>query len=74
MGFSVMLWGAEKLVPDEYWCPYGTVSLIKQKHETQQTIQDHIKLENTNPTLNPNPKPNPTHTPILTPPLKVSGW
>ena len=23
MGFSVMLWGAEKLVPAEYWCPYG---------------------------------------------------
>ena len=21
MGFSVMLWGAEKLVPAEYWCP-----------------------------------------------------
>ena len=25
MGFSVMLWGAEKLVPVEYWCPYGTL-------------------------------------------------
>ena len=24
MGFSVILWGAEKLVPAEYWCPYGT--------------------------------------------------
>ena len=24
MGFSVMLWGAEKLVPAEYWWPYGT--------------------------------------------------
>ena len=23
MGFSEMLWGAEKLVPAEYWCPYG---------------------------------------------------
>ena len=23
MGFSVMLGGAEKLVPAEYWCPYG---------------------------------------------------
>ena len=23
MGFSVMLWGAEKLVPAEYWYPYG---------------------------------------------------
>ena len=27
MGFSVMLWGAEKLVPAEYWCPYGTYTL-----------------------------------------------
>ena len=25
MGFSVMLRGAEKLVPAEYWRPYGTV-------------------------------------------------
>ena len=24
MGFSVMLWGAKKMVPVEYWCPYGT--------------------------------------------------
>ena len=24
MGFSVVLWGAEKPVPAEYWCPYGT--------------------------------------------------
>ena len=23
MGFSEMLWGAEKLVPAESWCPYG---------------------------------------------------
>ena len=23
MGFSVMLRGAEILVPAEYWCPYG---------------------------------------------------
>ena len=23
MGFSVMLWGAKKVVPAEYWCPYG---------------------------------------------------
>ena len=27
MGFSVMRWGAEKLVPAEYWCPYGTVMI-----------------------------------------------
>ena len=26
MGFSEMFWGAEKLVPAEYWCPYGTFS------------------------------------------------
>ena len=26
MGFSVMLWDAEKLVPAEYWCPYGSFS------------------------------------------------
>ena len=26
MGFSVMLRGAEKLVPAEYWWPYGTVN------------------------------------------------
>ena len=30
MGFSVMLRGAEKLVPVEYWCPYGTFAKIKQ--------------------------------------------
>ena len=24
MGFSIMFGGAEKLVPAEYWCPYGT--------------------------------------------------
>ena len=28
MGFAVMLWGAEKLVPAEYWCPYGTVKSV----------------------------------------------
>ena len=27
MGFSIMLRGAEKLVPVEYWCPYGTCLL-----------------------------------------------
>ena len=30
MGFSVMLRGAETLVPAEYWCPYGTL-LSKNK-------------------------------------------
>ena len=24
MGYAVMLWGAKKPVPAEYWCPYGT--------------------------------------------------
>ena len=28
MGYSVMLWGAEKLVPAEYWCPYGTAIIL----------------------------------------------
>ena len=27
MGFSVMLWGAEKLVPAEYWCPYAVAQI-----------------------------------------------
>ena len=27
MGFSVMLWGAKKPVPAEYWCPYDTCFL-----------------------------------------------
>ena len=29
MDFSVMLWGAEKLVPAEYWCPYGNALRIE---------------------------------------------
>ena len=33
MGFSVMLWGAEKLVPAEYWCPYGTARSNSQLQE-----------------------------------------
>ena len=28
MGFSIALWGAEKLVPAEYWCPYGIVLYV----------------------------------------------
>ena len=31
MGFSVMLRGAEKLEPVEYWCPYGTPYLAYLK-------------------------------------------
>ena len=42
MGFSEMLWGAEKLVPAEYWCPYGTVfklgCLHTAKYEHSKTI------------------------------------
>ena len=30
MGFSVMLLGAEKLVPVEYWCPYGTFEKVDE--------------------------------------------
>ena len=26
MGFSVMFQGAKKLVPAEYWCPYGIIT------------------------------------------------
>ena len=36
MGLSVMLWGAEKLVPAEYWCPlYGT-PYQEHKKKTQK--------------------------------------
>ena len=38
MGFSVMLRGAEKLVPVEYWCPYGTKS--KSEHSTYAFMFD----------------------------------
>ena len=31
MVFSVIFWGAKKLVPAEYWCPYGTNKEIKKK-------------------------------------------
>ena len=27
-----MLWGAEKLAPAEYWCPYGTISWKPERH------------------------------------------
>ena len=33
MGFSVMLRGAEKLVPAEYWCPYGISFLSGLKNK-----------------------------------------
>ena len=33
MGFSVMLLGAKKLVPAEYWCPYGTQFVVVAPHD-----------------------------------------
>ena len=38
MGFFVMLWGAEKLVPAEYWCPYGK-HCYNERKVTMQRIQ-----------------------------------
>ena len=32
-GLSEMLWGAEKLVPAEYWCSYGTITILFWKME-----------------------------------------
>ena len=42
MGFSIMLRGAEKLVPAEYWCPYGKfkVSLITEMKSYQAPCPD----------------------------------
>ena len=40
MGFSVTLWGAEKLVPAEYWCPYGTCILFAHESKKLQTIHE----------------------------------
>ena len=42
MGFSVMLWGAEKLVPVEYWCPYGTITLIPAT--LGENLNTHMKI------------------------------
>ena len=46
MGFSVMLWGAEKLVPAEYWCPYDTHKVfidiyVKETHLSSPLHQEH---------------------------------
>ena len=44
MGFPVMLWGAEKLVPAEYWCPFGTDGFKKEriiKCQVLETLQIH---------------------------------
>ena len=40
MGFSVMIWGAEKLVPAEYWCPYGTY-IITCTNPTEFAVFKH---------------------------------
>ena len=53
MGIYVMLWGAEKLVPAEYWCPYGTciwdrefflifLSAVSKQYKTKET--DFIQM------------------------------
>ena len=46
MGFSVMLWGAEKLVPAEYWCPYGTSIMcfidVSNYHAKLVSIIKHV--------------------------------
>ena len=53
MGFSVMLWGAEKLVPVEYWCPYGTCvinwilteeSTLKLVIQKVETLHGHAAM------------------------------
>ena len=40
MGFSVMLWGAEKLVSVEYWCPYG---IYWNELEFDATLYESVK-------------------------------
>ena len=50
MGFSVMLWGAKKLVPAEYWCPYGThykshlsqLSIPLERMYTQKAVSSSV--------------------------------
>ena len=57
MDFSVMLWGAEKLVPVEYWYPYGTVYIewmgneIKRKFNFFVFVLSKILVENKQYTL-----------------------
>ena len=41
MDFSVMLRGAEKLVPVEYWCPYGTC-IIAHNHLTKTWLFSNV--------------------------------
>ena len=38
MGFSVMLWGAEKLVPAEYWCPNGMLFKFINLREEEKKL------------------------------------
>ena len=43
MGFSVRLWGAGKLVPVEYWCPYGIWrSTIGQESRVRLLIYSQV--------------------------------
>ena len=44
MGFSVMLWGAEKLVPAEYWCPYGTCTCHRLRAKRGLTLPKDVLL------------------------------
>ena len=43
MGFSVMLRGAEKLVPAEYWCPYGTYNIFNNQNEITYAVVTYCK-------------------------------
>ena len=54
MGFSVMLWGAEKLAPAEYWCPYSSSFALTPLRQYLQkmfisipVIENNISSENT---------------------------
>ena len=47
MGFSrfpsCSLTGVDKLVPAEYWCPYGTHNRLERQKSVEQTIIEDIK-------------------------------
>ena len=44
MGFSVMLWSAEKLVPVEYWCPYGMFIFLQLFYKIIQFVSSHLNF------------------------------
>ena len=55
MGFSEMLWGAEKLVPAKYWCPYGSCIAyfcFEDAIDHEFTTDQAIKLSCRNVVLN----------------------